>query len=70
MWEDQKVRLEYYFESKSLLPKPKYGIRMEMSTDDALYQLITAAQISYSKHLVCLFLDIKSAYYAEDLGIL
>ncbi|CAK1597428.1 unnamed protein product [Parnassius mnemosyne] len=59
-----KNRLEWFLESKDVLPKSQFGFRKSLSTMDSLSTLVTDIRIAFSKneYLVGVFLDISSAY--------
>lgn len=67
-----KARLEWHLEYYSLLPKGQYGFRRGKGTLNAVTQLVTDIQNTFSenKYLVSFFLDLKGAYDAVDLNYL
>lgn len=67
-----KARLEWFVEHNSLLPKSQFGFRRGMGTNEAVAQLVTDAQVTFSKNyfMATLFVDIKGAYDAVDLTLL
>ena len=67
-----KTRLEWYIENKSLLPETQYGFRRGQGTIDAITQLVTDVQCTFSNNsfLACFFLDLKGAYDSVDLNFL
>lgn len=67
-----KARLEWYLEYNSKLPHSQYGCRRGMGTMEAVSQLVSDVQYSFSKNLYvgCLFVDLKGAYDSVDLNIL
>lgn len=67
-----KTRLEWYLENKSLLPETQYGFRRGQGTIDAITQLVTDVQCTFSNnsYLACFFLDLKGAYDSVDLNFL
>lgn len=67
-----KLRLEHFIEYNALLPKSQYGFRRGQGTIDAVSQLVTDIQITFSGngYLICLFLDLKGAYDVVDLDLL
>lgn len=67
-----KIRLEYFVESRSLLPNIQYGFRRGRGTIDAVSHLVSDIQISFSKnyYTLCLFVDLTGAYDVVDLNIL
>lgn len=67
-----KTRLDWYLEYYSKLPPTQYGFRRGKGTLDAVSQLVTDIQCSFTNnsYLACLFVDIKGAYDSVDLNIL
>lgn len=59
-----KNRIEWYIESRNILPNSQYGFRKGRSSIDSLSVFTTDIRIAFSlnKSVVAAFLDIKSAY--------
>ena len=58
-----KARLEWHVEHNSLLRAPQYGFRRGYGTVDAIAQLVTHAQCTFSdnKYLASIFIDLKGS---------
>nr|CAI5829658.1 unnamed protein product [Callosobruchus analis] len=67
-----KNRLEFYFQSVSKLPSNQFGFKKGYSTTDAVSQLVTDIQITFSKndYAGAAFLDLKGAYDSVDISLL
>lgn len=67
-----KHRLEWFVESKSIIPKSQFGFRKGYSTMDSLSLLTTDIYIAFKEkqYLVGVFLDITSAYDNVLLSVL
>ncbi|HBK81992.1 MAG TPA: hypothetical protein DDZ41_00075, partial [Flavobacterium sp.] len=67
-----KNRLDYYVESKNILPHSQFGFRKFRSTQDSVTMLWAHLQASMLNGLVSItvFLDIKGAFDNVDINIL
>lgn len=67
-----KLRLEWYLESNSLLPRYQFGFRRGLGTSDAIASLVCNIQLGLTekKYVALLFADIRGAYDAVDLNLL
>ncbi|KAG5872259.1 hypothetical protein JTB14_019345 [Gonioctena quinquepunctata] len=64
-----KYRMELSIRSNSILPNNRYGFRKGFGTNDAVAQLFTNIQVSFSEngYLGAAFLDNKRVYASVDL---
>lgn len=67
-----KSRLEFLCESHNVFPDRQFGFRRNQGTLDAISHVVTDAQCSLTqnKYLMCIFVDLKGAYDAMNLGLL
>lgn len=67
-----KTRLEFWLESKKLLPASQFGFRKGKDTNEAICHLVTDINLAFSKmkYLSAVFIDIKGAFDNVNLDIL